>query len=184
MKDSFQLNLAVATILMASGFAHASIANVSENGLSSQLHNMAVEVSPNVLTVTLTGSPSLFFEKYVNPTLSNISGSANTYLLSLERINLFEIRGLTSGVWRNVFPAGSALSPTFSDNNATKLTGTLANRNYYQDTNDSSGNVVQIGEYAMARHEFPAPEPEAYAMLLVGLGLVGFSLRRRKTAYF
>ena len=40
------------------------------------------------------------------------------------------------------------------------------------------GDSVTIGyEYIMA-----VPEPETYAMLLAGLGLIGFSARRRRTA--
>ena len=36
------------------------------------------------------------------------------------------------------------------------------------------GQVAAIG--------IPIPEPETYAMLLAGLGLLGFIARRRKTA--
>ena len=35
------------------------------------------------------------------------------------------------------------------------------------------------GSYAGNFHISPIPEPETYAMLLAGLGLIGFSLRRR-----
>ncbi|MEO6562755.1 MAG: FxDxF family PEP-CTERM protein, partial [Nitrosospira sp.] len=36
-----------------------------------------------------------------------------------------------------------------------------------------AGSIYQVS---------PVPEPEAYAMLLAGLGLVGFIARRRKSA--
>ncbi|MDP1559216.1 MAG: FxDxF family PEP-CTERM protein [Nitrosomonas sp.] len=38
-----------------------------------------------------------------------------------------------------------------------------------------------VGTYSGNVSISPIPEPETYAMLLVGLGLVGFTLRRRKT---
>lgn len=37
------------------------------------------------------------------------------------------------------------------------------------------------GAYLVTVAALPVPEPETYAMLLVGLGLVGFTMRRRKT---
>lgn len=38
------------------------------------------------------------------------------------------------------------------------------------------------GSYAGNLHITAVPEPETYAMLLAGLGLIGFSIRRRKVA--
>jgi|CXWL01.1.fsa_nt_gi hypothetical protein len=38
------------------------------------------------------------------------------------------------------------------------------------------------GSYSGNLHISPIPEPETYAMLLIGLGIVGFSARRRKVA--
>lgn len=38
------------------------------------------------------------------------------------------------------------------------------------------------GSYLLSSHIVPVPEPETYAMLLAGLGLIGFSLRNRRSA--
>ncbi|MEK7708235.1 MAG: FxDxF family PEP-CTERM protein, partial [Pseudomonadota bacterium] len=37
----------------------------------------------------------------------------------------------------------------------------------------------QFASYAGTMNISPIPEPETYAMLLAGLGLIGFSARRR-----
>jgi hypothetical protein len=37
-----------------------------------------------------------------------------------------------------------------------------------------------LGSYSGTLNVSPVPEPETYAMLLAGLGLVGFMVRRRK----
>ncbi len=46
-------------------------------------------------------------------------------------------------------------------------------------TGDYSGSS-EFGSYAGNIAISPIPEPETYAMLLVGLGLIGFAARRRK----
>jgi hypothetical protein len=46
------------------------------------------------------------------------------------------------------------------------------------------GNVAQgafAGLYTITSTLAPVPEPETYAMLLAGLGAVGFMARRRKS---
>lgn len=48
---------------------------------------------------------------------------------------------------------------------------------YYQVTGDINGNLG--GSYLLSSTVTPVPEPEMYAMLLAGFGLIGFSLRRR-----
>lgn len=58
------------------------------------------------------------------------------------------------------------------------------------DSTDDAARVVHSrltsigseGSYSGNISIFPAPEPEKYAMLLIGIGLVGFTLHRRKMA--
>jgi hypothetical protein len=49
-------------------------------------------------------------------------------------------------------------------------------------TSGPSGNAPQGGLYAFTLHAVPAPvpEPETYAMMLAGLGIVGMVARRRR----
>ncbi|SFD90856.1 FxDxF family PEP-CTERM protein [Nitrosomonas sp. Nm166] len=186
MKNSFKLKLVAAAVLMASGVAHAGIANVPGDGSVANPYLMGViGASPSVLAATVTGSPTSFFEEFANftiPTLSTTSGSANTYSLNIGGINVAEITGLTVEVWDDTHPSGSTLFATLSGNNATNLIGDLAAGQYHLDISGNLGSSAHIGQYSVALQALPVPEPETYAMLLAGLGLVGFSIRRRKIA--
>lgn len=51
------------------------------------------------------------------------------------------------------------------------------------DINDpASDHGLAIDNFSFAATLAPVPEPESYAMLLAGLGLIGFAARRRKSA--
>lgn len=53
----------------------------------------------------------------------------------------------------------------------------------YQSTSNVSGGMHQISELEFFGNPVSAvPEPETYTMLLAGLGLMGFMVRRRKTS--
>jgi PEP-CTERM motif len=48
---------------------------------------------------------------------------------------------------------------------------------------NSVGQIVGFGIISGKNHAFlvtPVPEPETYAMMVAGLGLLGFMLRRRR----
>ncbi|PXW87823.1 putative secreted protein with PEP-CTERM sorting signal [Nitrosomonas sp. Nm84] len=186
MKNSLKLKLVAAAVLMASGVAHAGFANVSGDGSVGNAYDMGViGASPSVLAATLTGSPNSFFEEYANftiPTLSSTSGSAHSAVLNIWGINVSEITGLIVEVWSDVHPSGSTLYATFAGNNATNLIGNLAAGQYHLDISGNLGSSAHVGQYQVALQALPVPEPETYAMLLAGLGLIGFSVRRRKTA--
>ena len=88
-----------------------------------------------------------------------------------------EITGLTVEVWDDVHPNDTTLITTFSGNNVATAFGVLPNGQYHLDISGYFGSNASIGQYSIA---IPAiPEPETYAMLLSGLGLIGFSTRRK-----
>lgn len=181
---NFKLNLAAAAVLMTTGVANASVANVAGNGTESNPYNLGViGASPSVLAVTLNGAPGSSFTEFANftiPTLSTTTASANTYTLNLGGLNLFEIVGLTVSVWRDVHPSTTTLYSTFSGDNFTNFVGNLDAGQYHLDINGFLGDTASVGQYSVALQAVPVPEPETYAMLLAGLGLVGLSTRRRK----
>jgi len=120
---------------------------------------------------------------------NSFAGSPNLYSLSYD----------ASHGWQNTNPAkvsfdGSLNNFLFIDSdypvNATYT-------NYFQfvsfqgiaeayssplgaDVFDSGGNPIDPSRWSLANVTTPIPEPETYAMLLAGLGLLGFAARRRK----
>jgi len=181
MKSSFKLNLVAAAVLMASSVAHAGTANLPGDGSAGNAYQMGViNPAPTVLGVLLTGSPLSFFDEYADFTIAGwnqAAGVGNSLLLTFNGINVSEILGLTIEVWDNTHPNGTTLISSFSGNNVTNAIGFLPNGQYHLDISGQLGSATSTASYAVALSA--VPEPETYAMLLAGLGLIGFSTRRR-----
>ena len=184
MKNTFKLNLVAAAVLMASSVAYAGTANLPGDGSVGSAYQMGViSPTPTVLGVLLTGSPLSFFDEYADFTIAGwnqAAGVGNSLLLTFNGINVSEILGLTIEVWDNTHPGGSNLFASFSGDNVTNAIGFLPNGQYHLDISGQFGPATTTASYAVALSA--VPEPETYAMLLAGLGLVGFSVRRRKVA--
>ena len=60
------------------------------------------------------------------------------------------------------------------------LAGLTGGSYYYQITGNATGSTGAF--YSITSSVTPVPEPETYAMLLAGLGVVGSLYRRRKTS--
>lgn len=182
MKNCLQLKLVTAAVLMVNSVAHAGIVNINVNGSVDNPYLMSVVgTTANVLSTTVTGRPSSFFEEFSNftiPTLSTTSVSANTYSLNLEDTDVSEITGLTVGVWSDTHPRGSTLFGSLLGNNATHLIGHLATGQYQFGISSRLGSSAHIDPVVL--QALPVPKPETHAMLLAGLGLVSLSISRRR----
>ena len=115
------------------------------------------------------------FDDWINFSIpSDSSGNGASNLISLggsglafSAFNLYEstvliATGITSGSSSYLSFTGGAVPGNYSLNIAGFKINTLASASY-------AGNITIS----------PVPEPETYAMLVVGLGLLGFSARRR-----
>jgi opacity protein-like surface antigen len=105
-------------------------------------------------------------------------GTLSTSAVSLSLSNLLDISGLTGNLWNNSHPNGTFNYGTFAGNNTTFSFGPLAAGDYHIDFTGNATGVVG-GAYAAAVSVSAVPEPETYALLLAGLGLMGTVARRR-----
>jgi hypothetical protein len=74
---------------------------------------------------------------------------------------------LTPSSWQVNFTIPSGIGQSLTDNFGFIVTGTPVGLN---------------GSYSLDSHISAVPEPEIYVMMLAGLGLLGFSARRRKSS--
>jgi len=182
MLQNLKLKLVAAAALLFSSTAFAGIgAPFTGDGSVGNPYDLgSIGSTPTTLAVTLIGTTGSSFEEYANftiPTFSSTTGSAATLFLSLGGQNTVAIDNFLVEVWDNTHPNGANLLATFTDDGLTHSLGNLAPGQYHLDI---SGVLdANLGQYAVSLQALPVPEPETYAMLLAGLGLIGFSLRRR-----
>jgi len=103
-------------------------------------------------------------------TLSVLNGS--TYVLPQTAL-LKSSGGYFYGA--NTAPLGDATGFTVS-NARLVLTATAGTNSFAAITGQSQNNVA----YAFTAQAVPVPEPETYALLMAGLGVIGLLARRRK----
>ena len=178
MKNSFKLKILAAAVLMASGGVNAAPTvngtwgnhDPFEFGFFATAGNIAFD---HIYTFTLA-APGPY--EAITAAVTNDSSPVNVFDISNGTLKLFADNG-------DLDYTNDALQGSFAFDN-TSVTGVfspLAAGNYfYEVTGDVTGTVG--GSYTLSSTVSPIPEPETYAMLLAGLGLVGFSARRRKVA--
>jgi hypothetical protein len=181
MLQNLKLKLVAAAALLFSSTAFAGLGNLPGDGSVGNPYDFgSIGSTPTTLAVTLIGTTGDPFEEYANftiPSFSSTTGSAATLFLSLGGHTTVDINNFLVEVWDDVHPNGSSLIATFTDDGLTHALGNLAPGQYHLDISGVLG--ADLGQYAVSLQALPVPEPETYAMLLAGLGLIGFSLRRR-----
>ena len=161
------LAVAAAASALAVG-AHATTTDWGEHG---DLEVAAALVDPGA------------FEDMITFTIPGTSDISSTTVAN----NLLTVLNLEDGMVSLYMEAGDAdtLMGQYSFDGTTgstwhTMTGLAAGSYYYQITGNATGS--QGGFYSITSTVTPVPEPETYAMLLAGLGVVGSLYRRRKSS--
>ncbi len=179
MKNSFKLNLVAAAVLMASGGVNAAPTvngtwgshDPFEFGFFATAGNVSFD---HIYTFTLD-LPGPY--QAITTAVTNDSSPSNVFDISNGTLSLFADNGDLD--YTNDTLVGSSFS--FDNTSVTGVFSPLAAGNYfYEVTGNVTGSVG--GSYTLSSTVSAVPEPETYAMLLAGLGLVGFSARRRRVA--
>jgi hypothetical protein len=123
------------------------------------------------------------FEDMINFSIPGTSDIASTTVAN----NLLSVLNLADGMVSLYMEAGDTdtLLGQYSFDGTTGSTwhstsGLVAGDYYYLITGNATGS--QGGFYSITSAVTPVPEPETYAMLLAGLGVVGSLYRRRKSS--
>ncbi len=174
MKNSLNLKLVAIAGLMASGVAHATPSQVPTQWFE---HDSAEFASfSSAVKHTFEHEYLFHLNGTVDALATAVSNDALTkFNIDGGKVELFMSNGdinYANDVSMGSFAFDStAINSTFSHLSAGDY--------YYQVTGAVMGN--KGGGYQLFSEVSPVPEPETYAMLLAGLGLVGFMVRRRKT---
>ena len=164
------LALAIAVSALAAGSAQA----VTKN---------AGTISGNYTTV-FNVSPGVTFDDTINFSIagpSTLTGTAASLTLSFGTLSLLDIAGLEVNVWNNSHPYGSTNFGSFAGGTGSYTFNLPTAGNYHVDITGTATGAFG-GTYAVGLQVAAVPEPETYAMLLAGLGVMGAIARRRKQA--
>lgn len=177
----FNLKKNILVLATAGVVSFGSVAHAAPNLIS----NWGVHNDPSELAGQLLLGGSGAFDHVYNFSLGS-SFDALAVAVSNDFGTFFDITGGTVQLFASNGDAdytNDASLGSFSfDSLATGQTfsGLSAGNYFYEVTGTVTGSGG--GSYLLSSNISPIPEPETYAMLLVGLGLVGFSVRRRKTS--
>lgn len=158
-------------------FAAAAVLAMGASGsafAADIVHNAGtIPFSPEVFYHLFDHDTIGTFEDTINFTIEagDLGTAANPLNVMLAGQDVSNIDGLTYTLW-----SGSNSLGTFAGNNTTNWTSALPAGDYViKVTGNANGSHGGTYGFAMTM----VPEPETYAMLLAGLGLVGFATRRR-----
>lgn len=135
---------------------------------------------PDVVTRTFTSPGLTFADDYIFDLVldSDVSGSATNLKLSLNGIQFLDIANFSLSLYdsSNTFLGAASLVDGSYQLNDVFLTA--GNDYYFRVAGTVTGWAG--GSYSFSAVAQPIPEPETYALMLAGLGALGYMSRRRR----
>ena len=159
-------------LFLASALALATLASVNASAAVFNAGFIAANNTTQLLHNGFVGNGIL--SDTINFTLLSNAASSSTVAASFEFTPALHINNFTASLYdssNNLLGTGGSYSPF--------TTGALTAGNYHLNV---TGNVTGAFGGAYSANITPAPEPETWAMMLAGLGLVASATRRKKSA--
>ena len=173
MKRNFKLKAVAAAILMTGSMAQAAPVVVANWGN----HDPAEMGAFFIATAGATPIDHIYtfsLNQSYDGLVTTVTNDAPPF---------FDITGGLLRLWKSNgdtnYTNDTLLGSLAFDSTAVNTTFALPGGDYFYEVTGTI-NGVMGGSYLISSTVSAVPEPETYAMLLAGLGLVGFSLRRRE----
>ena len=162
-----------ATLAIASFSAHAIDSNI----------DVGVIVAPATFSQVWQKSVGAFTDTWsftiTAPTFA--AGSVSNLAISIPNLTLFNITGLSAQLYTSTNVLIDDLDDNAGSTSEIKVgSGLFSTGDYYFKLSGTADGTFG-GQYVFAVTTLPVPEPESYAMLLAGLGVMGaIAMRRNK----
>jgi hypothetical protein len=172
-------------LALAGAFSGAQAATISLDDTSFPYDLGPNPTDENVYSVThAPGSFSDIFTFSLTGLYDTISSAVSIFLPGIGGGSDYEINNGVLSLWYDPEGDGAGGADTqlawtnFGDTNGVLAVNSVDAGNYYWSV---SGDAVGTngGAYLFAANTAPVPEPETYAMMLAGLGMLGFMGKRR-----
>ena len=148
-------------------------------GANAATYDLGTIAAPSDYSRIITVGVGSFSDKWIFDIPTNIYSAGSVSNMKFSGVQ-FNISDLSVKLYdKNNFLVVDL--DTFADSTANFKTGSgvFAPANDYYFTVSGKGTGSSGGKYVFAVSTAPVPEPETYAMLLAGLGLIGAVARRR-----
>lgn len=165
--------ISAAALVAASFSAHAIDSNI----------NVGTVIAPATFSQVWQKSVGAFTDTWsfdiVAPTFS--AGSVSNLAISVPSLTLFNISGLSAQLYTSTNVLVDDLDDNPGSTSEIKVGSGLFNPGSYYFKISGTADGTFGGQYVFAVTTLPVPEPESYAMLLAGLGVMGaIAVRRNK----
>lgn len=152
-------------------------------GANATTYDLGAVTAPSTYSDVVEVAVGSFSDQWIFdiPTALFSGGSVSNLKISITNVgDLYNISGLSVQLYDNTNTVIVNLDSTSgSSANYKEGSGVFAPANDYYFTVSGTGTGSLGGQYVFAVSTLPVPEPETYAMLLAGLGILGAVARRR-----